>query len=249
MCTLSWEQSRNGYTVFFNRDELNSRLPATPPSLQLIEGVKVIAPKDGNKGGSWIAVNEWGVLTCLLNRYDCNNTVGFHAKQSRGHLVMKLARSRTWKSSLAILSGIKLSDYPPFQIFQFAPDTQVNGGQWDGSEWELLQYDFCKRPLTGSSFKNEEVVNQRTGTFRKLLTSPKNSDQRLQELEAFHLSYDPEAGAYSVNMCRPDAQTVSFSRIDVDHHSVHFRYQEKLERGFQFVEPFIIKLDRRMIER
>lgn len=249
MCTLSWEQSQDGYTVFFNRDELNSRLPAIPPTLQFIEGVKVIAPKDGNKGGTWIAVNEWGVLTCLLNRYGCTIRAGSHVNQSRGKLVMKLAHSRTWQSSLAILGDIKLSEYPPFQLFQFVPGAQIKGGQWNGFEWELLQYDLCKRPLTGSSFKNHEVVNQRTQTFHKLVISPQQSDQRLQELETFHLSHDSEAGAYSVNMCRPDAQTVSFSRIDVDHHSVHFRYQKKVERGFQFTDPFVTRLDRRMIER
>ena len=38
-----------------------------PPVLAARDGVRFLAPVDGDFGGTWIATNEFGVSVCLLN--------------------------------------------------------------------------------------------------------------------------------------------------------------------------------------
>ncbi len=69
MCTVSWRAARDGYDLFFNRDELHTRAPELPPALSERDGVRFLAPRDGDHGGTWLAVNEHGLTVCLLNDY------------------------------------------------------------------------------------------------------------------------------------------------------------------------------------
>ena len=40
------------------------------PRIGDVRGVSFVAPIDGDHGGSWIGVNQFGLTLCLLNRYD-----------------------------------------------------------------------------------------------------------------------------------------------------------------------------------
>src|SRR3982751_1081178 len=70
MCTVSWIRTREGYQLLCNRDERHTRRPAQAPTVREDQGVQFIAPIDGDEGGSWIGVNQFGLTLCLLNRYD-----------------------------------------------------------------------------------------------------------------------------------------------------------------------------------
>ena len=86
MCTASWLIEADGYELFCNRDESKMRQPAAPPALRERLSVKFLAPADGDFGGSWISVNEFGLSLCLLNFYPA---VTQHASPtSRGLLVV-----------------------------------------------------------------------------------------------------------------------------------------------------------------
>lgn len=72
MCTVTWLIDAEGYTVFFNRDELKTRSHARPPTIRKQNGVNFIAPLDLDGGGTWIGVNEFGVTCSVLNNYVCS---------------------------------------------------------------------------------------------------------------------------------------------------------------------------------
>ena len=243
MCTLSWSFHPTGYSVFFNRDELNQRAQALPPQQRTIGGVRIIAPQDAEKGGSWIVVNEYGVLTCLLNLYEYPIPETDEPYLSRGYLVMDLASCEDWTSSVSILNGKDLGRYPPFQLFQFTTDCEVHCLKWTGRERQTSYFRECLQPISGSSFRNEDVVARRIEAFREC-TSEAFGDDRLQQLERFHLSHNPDGGAHSVNMCRADARTVSISRIDVEPQGVRFQYRQKGDRCFEFDAPILVTMDR-----
>src|SRR5258707_15575033 len=67
MCTATWIRTRDGYELFFNRDELATRKPALPPAAREREGVRFLAPEDGDAGGTWIGVNERAIAVGLAN--------------------------------------------------------------------------------------------------------------------------------------------------------------------------------------
>jgi uncharacterized protein with NRDE domain len=52
-----------------NRDDLADRPEAAPAEWPSAKPA-FVAPKDLQAGGTWIGVNDHGVIACLLNRYD-----------------------------------------------------------------------------------------------------------------------------------------------------------------------------------
>jgi hypothetical protein len=64
---VSWVYEHDGYHLLCNRDEKKSRASGLGPRVQARHGVQFIAPIDPESGGTWIAVNEFGLSTCLLN--------------------------------------------------------------------------------------------------------------------------------------------------------------------------------------
>jgi hypothetical protein len=68
MCTVSWIHQGSGYQLLCNRDEKRTRRPASAPQLLTRNNVRFVAPIDGDSGGTWVAVNEFGLSLVLLNR-------------------------------------------------------------------------------------------------------------------------------------------------------------------------------------
>ena len=94
VCTMSWLRDEDGYDLFFNRDEKRARLPAEPPAVRRVGSTAVLAAKDGEAGGSWLAVNEHGLTLALLNGYlgaDAATAPETGQWISRGKLVMDLS--------------------------------------------------------------------------------------------------------------------------------------------------------------
>jgi hypothetical protein len=68
-----------------NRDELWSRV-ARPPARHWRDRPEVVAGLDEQGGGSWLGLNDWGVVAAVLNRI---GTLGPESgKRSRGELVL-----------------------------------------------------------------------------------------------------------------------------------------------------------------
>jgi hypothetical protein len=69
MCSVSWMREGSILRVFMNRDERRTRAAEAPPAETLRDGVRRIAPADGEAGGTWIAVNEYGLVVLVVNGY------------------------------------------------------------------------------------------------------------------------------------------------------------------------------------
>src|SRR4051794_11876094 len=111
MCTVTWMRHDNGYVLLCNRDERNSRLPALGPQVNELHGVSYIAPLDGNHGGSWIGVNQYGLGLCLLNRYGDARLDESKEYVSRGLLLVELLDSRDCKQVVARLREFDLTRF------------------------------------------------------------------------------------------------------------------------------------------
>src|ERR1700741_3178665 len=68
-----------------NRDEMLAR-PWKPPARHWPDRAEVVAGLDELAGGTWMGINDHGVVACILNRH---GTLGPMAgKRSRGELVL-----------------------------------------------------------------------------------------------------------------------------------------------------------------
>lgn len=91
MCIIAWNwepQSSSPFTLIGNRDELYSR-PTLP--LHWWTNEKILAGKDLQAGGTWLAVNQKGFLAALTNYRDGQSTVNFTS--SRGDIIKTFLNS------------------------------------------------------------------------------------------------------------------------------------------------------------
>ena len=226
MCTLTWHDEPGGYQTFFNRDERRERKPAIPPSVQRRGDTRFIAPLDGNFGGTWIAVNEFGLSVCLLNGFppaDLSAPTNRHDYTSRGHLTLTVIESPSAPRAAATLRELDLERFRPFVLVAFEPGDGGVLARWSGSSLELASGRPPLQPIVSSSFFTEEVRRNRLAVFREL--QRECADWNPVELHlAFHRSHRPTAGPHSPCMHRPDASTVSFGRTQVDATHVRLHY-------------------------
>lgn len=221
MCTVSWlRQQDGGYQLLCNRDEKRTRREASPPQVERWGEVSVMAPRDGEAGGSWIAVNDRGVSLCLLN--------GSGPRQrnvpmeSRGSLLLALspargaadACERAWQSDLARIA--------PFTLLALEPYQPASILEWDGERKTLLLQADSLLPLASSSVDAEAARARRRAEFARLTRGGRIVTA--SALCAFHESHGGGASAFSPCMHRADAATVSFSWITVTRHWVDFFY-------------------------
>jgi hypothetical protein len=222
VCTVSWLHEAAGYQLFCNRDERHTRRPALPPRRRERAGVKFIAPADGDHGGSWIAVNEFGLSLCLLNRYQDDPPQPAGTFVSRGLLLLDVITSRSQAEAARRVSAAALARFRPFTLAALAPGRPALLFDWAGGELAVEPAGDARMPLTSSSYDTAGVSAARARQFAGLTAA---GALGAESLRGFHHSHEPERGHSSVCMHRPDAQTVSFSRVVVAGEAIEFEYQ------------------------
>lgn len=96
-----------------NRDELASR-PARPPGRHWPDRPEVRAGLDLLGGGSWLGVNDAGVVAAVLNRV---GTLGpADGKRSRGELVLEALDHAEAEAAARALSDLDPRAYRPFNL-------------------------------------------------------------------------------------------------------------------------------------
>lgn len=96
-----------------NRDELASR-PARPPGRHWPDRPEVRAGLDLLAGGTWLGVNDWGVVAAVLNRV---GTLGpAECKRSRGELVLEALDHAEARTAAAALADLDPAAFRPFNI-------------------------------------------------------------------------------------------------------------------------------------
>jgi hypothetical protein len=96
-----------------NRDELASR-PARPPGRHWPDRAEVVAGLDLEAGGSWLGINDDGVVAGVLNRV---GTLGPAAgKRSRGDLVLEALDHADAAAAAAALVDLDPDAYRPFNL-------------------------------------------------------------------------------------------------------------------------------------
>ncbi len=97
-----------------NRDEYLSR-PALPPTT-LLERPHVVGGKDLVASGTWLGINEHGLVAGLLNRRAADNGANNPALRSRGLLCLDVLRHRSAADAMAFVQGQRGADYNPFNL-------------------------------------------------------------------------------------------------------------------------------------
>ncbi|MEI6559721.1 MAG: NRDE family protein [Rhodospirillaceae bacterium] len=116
MCTvIVLRRSGHDWPVLIgaNRDEMSDR-PWRPPGRHWPDRPEVRGGLDLTGGGSWLGLNEAGVVAVVLNRY---GTLGPAAgKRSRGELVLEALDHADAAAAAAALADLNPAAYRPFNL-------------------------------------------------------------------------------------------------------------------------------------
>jgi hypothetical protein len=228
MCTVSWVQTPEGYHLLCNRDEKRSRAVALPPSIQARGWVRFIAPVDPDSGGTWIAVNEFGVSACVLNGANLTCPPPLMSKssnkipRSRGLLVREVVWANSTDECILWMNQLDLTPFAPFTVAFLEPDKPAAIAEWNGEDTTIVRSGDSYMPLTSSSFDPEGVRKTRLNELAGRVSACGRIDHAV--LHAFHSSHGERADAYSPCMHREDAETVSFSWVIVTRDEIRFLY-------------------------
>ena len=115
MCTLAiYFQMTDDYPVVIaaNRDEYLERPAARPTTL--CAQPHVVGGKDLRAGGTWLGVNEYGLVAGLLNRR--TEAAPNLDARSRGLLCLDALRCRTAREAADFAAAQRAQDYNPFNL-------------------------------------------------------------------------------------------------------------------------------------
>ena len=241
MCTLTWTHRAThrathsaaaggpgGYRLWFNRDERRTRSAEVPPRVtRPSHGVAYIAPEDSEAGGTWIAVNAFGITVALLNGYRSSLGADREDWTSRGHLVRELAEARRVSEVWRRMAPKQLRVFRPLVLAVIPPDQPALIARWDGRDVTLDPRGHRQLPLTSSSYEQSEVQTRRRSLYAEQVRVDSTTGEALDptELASFQ-RWTPKTGpdAFSPSMSRPDATTRSQCQIEVTPDNVLFRY-------------------------
>ena len=94
-----------------NRDEMAER-PWLPPGRHWEDRSEVVAGQDLLSGGSWMGLNDHGLVACMLNRYGSLGPAP--GKRSRGELVLEALDHADARDAAEALADIEPSAYRSF---------------------------------------------------------------------------------------------------------------------------------------
>jgi len=228
VCTLTWWSGRDGYEVFFNRDELRTRPEALPPAIDGADGVRFVAPIDRPSGGTWLLANEAGLTLAILNLYEKElPELPGAVFRSRGLLLMGLASCRRLEEVAERLHAEAVAQCNAFTLLGFdlgGIDGALRIWRWQHDRERITgPDDQPEMPVCSSSFSAERVIAARKRIFATMKSEGEPGPEWLNRFHHFDNAGSPSAE--TVLMRRDDARTLSISRVQVGGASVRFDYE------------------------
>lgn len=236
MCTVSWSVEQKHLSLCFNRDERKSRGEASGPKVLDLGGVQTIAAIDADAGGTWLAVNEFGLCVFLLNNYGAEalRRKRLPAPRSRGELPIRFTSSQARCEVLSSLKSDQFDEYNPF-ILGVADVEGVSLFAWDGEGLKSVQSEGGF--VTTSSFNTHEVESYRKSSYEAALKA--KGEFTADDRRLYHVSTPHEDAAFNPMMLRNDSRTRSVSTIDVCPARVAYRYEAVREDTRQLADAEI----------
>lgn len=225
MCTVSVVPFADGFRVACNRDELRARPRALKPVICPGGITTSIWPVDPLSGGTWIGVNDVGLVVALLNRSQCRVATVPAASRllSRGTIVPQLLQQPTVQAAIEKAGQIDVSRFPPYTLV-LLQRRQGYSITVNASRPTIRSHDLSRPHLfTSSSLGDDIAAYWRGQLFAKLIECGAN---RLDGQASFHRHRWSERPDISVRMARADASTVSITTIDVRDQRICMRYAD-----------------------
>lgn len=217
MCTLTILREPHRVLVTMNRDDVAAR-QELPPALSSNAEMTFAAPRDMQAGGTWIGVNDDGVIACLLNRYD----PAPQGRTSRGNIVLAAMRGSSISAACAALTALDHSVYSPFTCV-VVTERGAARLDWTGSRFDREDLPDADEitMITSSSWQFDEVKARREMLLRDLGAE---HEVAADTVRAFHTLRITENDAWAPMMRRPHSETKSITQVELTPSDVQMHY-------------------------
>lgn len=240
MCTVTFipvpHSCGNKIYITSNRDEKHWRSSAFPPTVYPYASGKLLFPKDGDAGGTWIAAHENGNAIVFLNGGFVRHRPKPPYRKSRGLVLLDLL------DSINPIMGFTM-----VSLQQIEPFTAV---VWNGGELFECRWDGEKKHLTGlpasephiwSSVTLYEgaVVEKRKNWFTEWLTKqPQPSPEHILH---FH-QFTGDGDAHNDLLMNRNGQvfTVSVTQLTLTDETTHMHYLD-LKNSKAFTQQLTVE--------
>nr|WP_298791270.1 NRDE family protein [uncultured Allomuricauda sp.] len=195
MCTVSFISRNNSYFITSNRDEHISRPNAFEPKEEIINSVKVLFPKDPKAGGTWFALNEYGMVTVLLNgAFERHESTGNYAK-SRGVVLLEVISE---PNPMLFIEEMVLNNIEPFTLVLF-DGTKLVELRWDGKQKHMKPLNKNEDHIWSSATLYDEVViEQRSSLFTDFIGN--NNTITASDVVDFHSNnHEDDENGFIIN--------------------------------------------------
>ena len=174
MCTVTYIPTKDYFYLTSNRDEKNWRTDAIAPAVYAFGSGKIMFPKDGDGGGSWIAAHENGNIVIFLNGGLNAHTPSPPYRKSRGLILLDILDHTTPYNCFLV---INLNGIEPFTAI-ILDNGHLFECRWDGSEKHHKELDR-KVPHIWSSVTlySEETISKRKKWFDDWMSENKTVSQ------------------------------------------------------------------------
>jgi len=215
VCTLTIRQAHRHVLLTMNRDEALGRGAEIPPALleSANGGALFMAPLDGPSGGTWIGVNQHGVVACLING-EAEEEGGPAPVESRGKIIPQLLAQGDFREAIWWLGEeFRPEGFKPFTLLVATAEQGV-AVTWQGNgEIDVSEIEGEWFVMSSSSWNREGVLNWRRGEFEKWIKEGAPFRGRIPSL---HLLQPDGLAEWSPLMARATAATRSITQVELN---------------------------------
>lgn len=233
MCTVTYIPAQEGFFLTSNRDESPTRITEAPKPYELWNGAcRVVFPRDGQAGGSWIAMASGGQVACLLNGAFEKHERKLPYRKSRGLILLEYFDGN---SPTEFAEQVDLHQIEPFTLLLINQD-EFCELRYDGNERYIRILDK-EQPYIWSSatlYNAEEAKQKEQRFFTWLDSSPALSTQSIMEFHGLHNS-----NGYLLD--KPQVKTVSITSVNLQPDALDMHY---VDLQFGLINHFQLPLQR-----
>jgi hypothetical protein len=226
MCTVTFIPVKDQIYFTSNRDEKNWRSAAVPPTIYPFNSGRLLFPKDGNAGGTWIAAHENGNVIVFLNGGWQAHVPSPPYRKSRGLILLDLIDHPTpYNGFLAV----NLNNIEPFTAVIF-DNQQLFECRWDGEKKYNTLLDTSGKYIWSScTLYGDEVRTRRSQWFDEWIA--KNPEPTQDEILHFH-QFTGDGDMHNDLMMNRNGQvfTVSVTSVEVSPRGVVMDYLDTQNR-------------------
>lgn len=220
MCTVTYIPSQSNCFLTSSRDEKKIRLDALQPKWYSFKSGNILFAKDGNAGGTWMALHENGNTMVLLNGAFENHLYNPPYRKSRGLVFLDV-----FDTPFPVLEfeRIDLSNIEPFTLVIKQKDVLIEA-RWNGKEKYITQLDeLLPHIWSSATLYTPDVIEKRRKWFFEFVQ--KHTEFELENILQFHQFAGDGDAANDIRMNRNNELfTVSITALQQTNHQSVFSY-------------------------